>query len=305
MPPFIAKLNGWRHRAKLACFDYDHTLVKPKSGLTHARNVDDWEWLRAGVPGVLADYHGRGYALVVFTNQTKPWKQDQIVQVLTDTKLPVLLAIGFEKEDKKPSPTLFTTAIVKKWDAKASFFAGDAGGRPNDWSDSDKVFAQNVGITFKTPEEVFPFEKRAAPNVLPEAGGQELVIMTGYPGSGKSTIAKVLGAQGHVVLEGDVLKTPARMLKEAAKAVSAGASVVVDATHPSAAKRAAYIELAKAHGVAARCIHVATGMEESLANNEARAARGEGNHVPKIVYYVYRKHFEAPTEAEGCSVVVV
>jgi bifunctional polynucleotide phosphatase/kinase len=303
MPPFIAKLNGWRHRTKLACFDYDHTLVKPKSGLTHARNVDDWEWLRAGVPNVLADYYKRGYAIVVFTNQTKPWKKDQIVQVLTDTQLPVLLAIGFDKDDKKPSPTLFEAAIDKKWDAKSSFFAGDAGGRPNDWSDSDKVFSENVGITFKTPEEVFPFEKRAAPAIA-AATGKELVIMTGFPGSGKSTIANALAAQGgHVVLEGDVLKTPARMLKETTKALAAGTSVVVDATHPSVAHRAAYIELAKANGAAARCIHVATSMEESLAHNEARAAE-TGHTVPKIVYYVYRKRFETPTEAEGCSVLV-
>lgn len=35
------------------------------------------------------------------------------------------------------------------------FYAGDAAGRQNDFSDSDKVFAERANIAFKTPEEIF------------------------------------------------------------------------------------------------------------------------------------------------------
>lgn len=40
-------------------------------------------------------------------------------------------------------------------DLASSFFVGDAAGRPFDISDSDKKFAEAVGLPFKTPEEVF------------------------------------------------------------------------------------------------------------------------------------------------------
>ncbi|ODV64005.1 polynucleotide 3'-phosphatase, partial [Ascoidea rubescens DSM 1968] len=36
-----------------------------------------------------------------------------------------------------------------------SVFIGDAAGRSQDFSDSDKLFAKNIGIQFKTPEEFF------------------------------------------------------------------------------------------------------------------------------------------------------
>ena len=36
-----------------------------------------------------------------------------------------------------------------------SFYVGDAAGRKKDFSDSDLKFAENIGITFYTPEEYF------------------------------------------------------------------------------------------------------------------------------------------------------
>lgn len=41
---------------------------------------------------------------------------------------------------------------------KSSFFVGDALGRPNDWSNTDKLFGENIGFTIKTPEEIFQFD---------------------------------------------------------------------------------------------------------------------------------------------------
>jgi len=35
------------------------------------------------------------------------------------------------------------------------YYCGDAAGRSSDFSDADKMFAKNMGIDFKTPEEVF------------------------------------------------------------------------------------------------------------------------------------------------------
>lgn len=54
-------------------------------------------------------------------------------------------------------------------DLNASYFVGDAAGRPKDWapgkpkdfSCSDRKFAANCGIAFFTPEEFFDGEKEA------------------------------------------------------------------------------------------------------------------------------------------------
>ncbi|ODV98127.1 hypothetical protein PACTADRAFT_31537 [Pachysolen tannophilus NRRL Y-2460] len=40
-------------------------------------------------------------------------------------------------------------------DLENSFYCGDAAGRPQDFSDSDKVFAKNIGLPFYLPEEIF------------------------------------------------------------------------------------------------------------------------------------------------------
>ncbi|GMG21283.1 unnamed protein product [Ambrosiozyma monospora] len=40
-------------------------------------------------------------------------------------------------------------------DMEKSFYVGDAAGRKSDFSDSDKKFAENVGLKFYTPEEFF------------------------------------------------------------------------------------------------------------------------------------------------------
>lgn len=47
------------------------------------------------------------------------------------------------------------SAFDAKSELKWCYYCGDAAGRPNDFSSSDKEFAQKLGATFKLPEEVF------------------------------------------------------------------------------------------------------------------------------------------------------
>jgi len=103
-----------------------------------------------------------------------------------------------------------------KIDKSACFYVGDAAGRyngkPKDHSCADRLFAANLGLKFYTPEEFFLGKKSAAyelpefnPRLLLESPAKplfeptdadlnknwpELIVMVGYPASGKSQFVK-------------------------------------------------------------------------------------------------------------------
>ena len=60
---------------------------------------------------------------------------------------------------RKPNRGMFDEFIKDAGDGadsiSVSFYCGDAAGRPNDFSDSDKAFADTIGVPFKLPEEFF------------------------------------------------------------------------------------------------------------------------------------------------------
>lgn len=90
-----------------------------------------------------------------------------------------------------------------------------------DHSFADRFFASNVGVPFQTPEQFFgksaveepwgppAFEPKklfedGIPLVEPENArlvpeGKEIIVMVGFPGSGKSRFSKKLGENGYKV----------------------------------------------------------------------------------------------------------
>lgn len=317
MSPVVVKLNNPRHRQKLAMFDYDWTLVKPKANRKFPKDADDWQWLFDAVPYVLKKYYDDGYAIYVFTNQTKPWKQAHIMNSLETLKIPMTIVIAYDLQEHKPSPAMFQAVMGdRKWKSDTSFFVGDALGRRGDFADTDKGFAENVGVAVKSPESVFALDTDAsgddvrwANNKLEDAlkkakpqSGQEVIIMVGYPGSGKSTVAEHMKQFGYEVVNGDEHKTDAKRVKVALEALHRGVSVVMDATNLTREKRAIYINMAKREGLPVRCIFVATSLDKALERN---LQRPEGKRVPRVAYYRMQKTFEAPSEDEGFDLVTV
>lgn len=304
----IIKIQKPRHRKKLAMFDMDWTLIKPTEGRKFPKDISDWEWLRPSVPEKVKSYYEKGYAIAIFTNQSKSWKRDMIVNVLTSLNIPCTAVIAFDKSYYKPDRRMFDAFIGKHdFDTVKSFFVGDALGRASDFADSDKKFAEAIGVKVMSPEDIFPFPKRIDSKPKPRlqpSSVQEVVIMVGYPGSGKSTLAKQIfgSSPNYVIIDGDTHKTSAKMIKLGQKAIKEGKSVVFDATNGSKERRAEYITLARENCISARCIHMNTTMEESLARNNARSP---SKVVPKVAFYTYRKRFEQPNSDEGCMVVTI
>ena len=288
-------------RTKYAIFDFDWTLVKPQEGRKFPKAVTDWQYLRSSVPEVLQKY-GKTHHVVIVTDQSKPWKIDQIKAVLSTLNLEHLtVVIGVQTQ--KPNTSLFYKALPK-FKPDNAFYVGDAAGRPGDWSDKDKVFAQNLHVTFYTPEELFPLPKQVPVKVKPEGG---VIIMIGYPGSGKSTIAKQYEKAGYTVISGDEYKTGPAMVVAASAASAAFASakakakgIVFDSTAGTKEKRHMFVKFAQEHNMPVTAIWVQTSIDESMERNKQRL-----KPVPAVAFYLYRKHFEEPHESEGFTLKTV
>jgi bifunctional polynucleotide phosphatase/kinase len=307
MAPIIYNINKAHLKAKIAAFDYDHTLVCPKDGKTMPSNVEDWVWLYPNIPDKLKRYNDEGFSVVVFTNQSKPWKVIQIQYVMHTLQIPVFVVVASDKCDYKPNPILYDVLVGSvKVDKEQSFFVGDALGRKGDWADVDKVFAENIGLKCYSPEEFFGAKQESKAIEVPRlnlSDSKQVIIMVGYPGSGKSSVANhICETKNFVLIQGDVYKTSPRMIKAALPSVKEGKSIIFDGTNSSTKKRSEYIEFAKKHDYKVVCIHVSTPLEEAYKRNKLR---DDTKQVPKIAYSVYTKHYNAPSAEEGFELIVL
>jgi len=304
MTSSIYKINKPKYRDKLASFDYDWTIVNPKEGQTYPVNINDWEWYHPCVPDKIKEYYDNGYMIVIFTNQSKEWKHKQIRIVSRALKIPIFAVIA-SKPNYKPQTTMFDVLFKNNPINKSeSFFVGDALGRKIDFSDSDKKFADNIGIKCYSPEEIFfKEEKIIIPNILDKyfiynESNPEIIIMVGYPGSGKSTIANHIcnTDNNYVSINSDDYKTTPKMLKKAKDYLINKSSIIFDATNSSIKKRNEYIIFAKKNNYYnIKCIHVTTPLSVSFKRNRLRK---EEKQVPKIAYSVYTKHYQEPSSDE-------
>lgn len=93
----------------------------------------------------------------------------------------------------------------KSFDMTDSYYVGDALGGQDDWWDSDKTFAENIGLKVFPPDDIFA-SKQNKEIIIKTKDEQEIIVMVGYPCSGKSPIADSIGDR-YKVLGGDELLT--------------------------------------------------------------------------------------------------
>merc|ERR1740121_110810 len=204
---------GTKPSASVAAFDLDGTLIDTKSGKVFAEGPTDWRWWHPKVPEKLRALSSEGRRLVVVSNQSgigkgtgdKSKHRQKLDAIQRELGLPLLVLVATgDDEFRKPRTGAWAWLSSAAGgglapDAARSFFVGDAAGRAElkkpktkkDFSDSDLKFALNVGVEFWTPDRFFlgPDADRQRPSALEPASAQEVVVLVGPPGAGKTSLA--------------------------------------------------------------------------------------------------------------------
>ncbi|HSB61497.1 MAG TPA: aldo/keto reductase [Vicinamibacteria bacterium] len=154
-------------------------------------------------------------------------------------------------------------------------------------------------------------------------GAEEVVLVMGLPGAGKSTVALELVARGYARLNRDETGGRLSGLLPALDRVvaSGGRRVVLDNTYVTRKSRRAVIERAWGHGLPVRCVWVRTGIADAqvnaawrmvgrygrlLAPEEIReAATTDPGAFAPTVQFRYERELETPDLSEGFSRVEV
>lgn len=190
--------------------------------------------------------------------------------ILSNLDLPTSVYAATERDIyRKPRTGMWTELCEdydiaeKDVDLENSFFVGDAGGRvaglsggsgnvaatAKDFSCSDRNFAHNVGIAYKTPEEFFlghkprdfhrdfdlanyPFGDEASSDapqrLFDRKNKRDIVLFCGPPGAGKSTFYwKHLKPLGYERINQDTLKSRDKCIQAAKELLAEGDSIAV------------------------------------------------------------------------------
>ncbi|MDB4932960.1 MAG: oxidoreductase [Myxococcaceae bacterium] len=144
----------------------------------------------------------------------------------------------------------------------------------------------------------------------------EIVLVMGYPASGKSTWTAQHFAN-HRRINRDALgdRSLDELVPLVERALDEGQPAVLDNTYATRQSRAALLDLARRRGVPARCVWLDSSIEHAQYNAVERLVRKHGrllspdeikqagkadpNTYGPAVLFKHRKAFEAPTAAEG------
>ena len=296
---------------KYVSFDLDSTLIKTKSERIYPIDENDWIWLYDCIPEILKKLHFEGFHIIIITNQSEKkvpvitTKLNNICKLLDIT---ITSLICYEEPYRKPC----MRSILENFNPKLiKFYCGDALGRPKDFANTDLLFGFNLNIPVTSPEEFFLQEKTLPYSIPPPLTlkhnpiqlkyvENHVIIMSGYPASGKSSFAKYLADNyKYLIISQDIFKTAAKTRKAFLQALGKN-PIIIDNTSPDIHSRRFYIEKAQEKQLQIDSIYCTTPINIAYHLNYIRCEQSEQpKFISKIVYYTFRKKFQQPSTDEG------
>lgn len=308
-------------------FDLDYTLIKTKSGKKFPKDKHDWIGMDSIINNIKHD------SIIIFTNQSGKITDSDLYDKLenieeyiinTNNNIKYVYYIASRKHDKYRKPNIGMVNYIKNYTkliiSPDMLYIGDAAGRPNDFSCSDRAFANNCKFNFQTPEEfiggaiesfkwtyippspdTLRIDKDIIRDIMLKVSSKSyMIIFIGYPGSGKSTFYKLLLEDFSEYINRDTLKTKAKCIQKA-KDCSTEYSIVIDNTNPTRDDRKEYIKIAKDKKMDTMAIWIQNdyNLSQYLAFHREIINSDKDCHIPSLVYNKYRKNFQEPTMDEG------
>lgn len=311
----------------IAAFDLDYTLIKPKSGNKFPKNKDDWMFINDKIKLYLNTLNTNNYSIVIFTNQKGISRGKLSISDFYEKITKIQDDIGFEintfistKDDmyRKPMTGMWDFLISKmevEVDYKNSFYVGDAAGRVykkrKDHSSDDLFFANNVNVQFFTPEKFFNEQDESHKNnkfnlksnnkdfeLNIDHTKKNMILMVGAPASGKSHMSKN-SFNNYKIINRDKLRTKNKCLEKTVKYLNNNKNLIIDNTNPTIAGRKEYLNLADDYGYNKIIINFNIPRNVVKYLNKYRVQTENKKLIPDIVYNIFYKKFEEPTNEEG------
>lgn len=323
--------NNFDFKEKILAFDMDYTIIKPKSNKRLPVNKDDWKFIFNA--NEIIKKKSKKHSIVIITNQLGVSKgktnlediQDKIKNIFSDLDINGLAIISTNKDNIR-KPRIGSFKIIEDMyhqnnkKIKQFYYIGDAAGREKDHSDSDYKYLlnikkyTNIKTKFYTPEEFFLKEEKQAKNIsgykLNYNGintiddiikkvdnlisDKYVLLIVGYPASGKSTLAKLLSKHYNINhLSKDIFGGKFnKMVKEN---ISTNQNFIVEGLYYSNKQRN---ELKKLITNDYQIINILidTDIETAKHLNIYRSLNNDENEIPTVVYNTYRKRFENFTD---------
>ena len=322
---------------KLACFDLDFTLIKPRSGKKFPKDKDDWCWNFHSVPKILRKLYENEYTIIVFTNQKNlksysdfKYKIDIITERLN---IPINYFISTSNDKyRKPCNNMFIDlenmypCVINK---DQSFYCGDACGRSHDFSDSDLLFAHNINLTFKLPEIVFEQNhnyvlpaKKTHPllDYISNPGlEQEIInkinvsllnrhtciINIGFQASGKSFFSNNISNLFNTfnILNNDTFKNKSKLQAKFNSLVNTHENIIIDNTNPDYETRKYYVDILKSQNYNIIYVWFDLPLDVVFYLNNYRKQILNKN-IPTVAYNIYKKKFDKPNLDENIDSII-
>lgn len=139
----------------------------------------------------------------------------------------------------------------------------------------------------------------------------KVIILSGYPGSGKSTVSKEFKRMKYAIIDGD-LYSPTKMIEETRKLLQKKKSFVIDGTFLNKRSRKVYLDMIRQHKndygskYKVILIQVTTDPFESYVRNVKRSKTSstilnpkKQSSIPLRVYEDFLKKYQHPSLIEG------